>query len=252
MFAPNLVTLTGASDDVDVKALYDLSLEFPFVEWGILYSHKQNGLGGKYPSKTWINNFFEMVAAASDTTPMNVAIHLCGSSVNDYVNDSLYPQRMDIIGENLEFLYPFFLFDNLRIQLNFTLPHVKFELDDLATVINGELIPVITQYKPQNESLLTLDFPSNHQLLFDTSGGRGISPDVWPAQIPEKMCGYAGGIGPNNISQVLTQLSEIVVTPYWIDMENNLRTVDDKFDLVKCRKVLETVRGFNYGTDNLF
>lgn len=245
MFGPMLVTLTGASDDVDVKALVDLSAEFPFVEWGILYSHNQSGLGGKYPSRTWMDKFFDTVKATGYRTPMNTAIHLCGSSVSDYINDSLYTtqQSSKRIINIMEFLHPYFNMDNFRLQLNFTLPHIDFDLDELDSVIGGELFPVITQHKPKNSVIIEYEYPSNHQLLFDTSGGRGISPELWPTQIPEKMCGYAGGIGPANISQVLKQLSEIVVTPYWIDMENNLRT-DDKFDLIKCRQVLEAVHSF--------
>ena len=245
MLAPTLVTLTGASDDVDVKELVDLSLEFPFVEWGILYSHKLSGVEQKYPSRQWIKKFFDTVNMTGYSNPMNVALHLCGNVIDDYINDTLFtvnPSSKNNINI-VEFMHPYFILENFRLQLNFTLPHIGVDIEDIEAVISGELFPIITQHKPANTILLEYGFPSNHQLLFDTSGGRGITPTEWPEQIPEKMCGYAGGIGPDNIKDVLSAISNIAVTPYWIDMEAKLRT-NDKFDLDKCRYILNIVKEF--------
>ena len=41
------VTMTGADESVDPKALIELSKEFPFVEWGILIG-SQSGM--RFPS----------------------------------------------------------------------------------------------------------------------------------------------------------------------------------------------------------
>ena len=50
--------------------------------------------------------------------------------------------------------------------------------------------------------------------------------------------GYAGGIGPDNVVDVLRDIGP--VRPTWIDMESGVRT-GDKFDLAKVRRVLEQV-----------
>ena len=46
------VTITGADDAVDPGALVALSAEFPFVEWGILFSKSREG-EARYPSAEW-------------------------------------------------------------------------------------------------------------------------------------------------------------------------------------------------------
>jgi hypothetical protein len=37
------VTVTGASDDTDIKKMLDIQSDYPFVEWGILLSRSQSG-----------------------------------------------------------------------------------------------------------------------------------------------------------------------------------------------------------------
>ena len=48
------VTFTGVDDNTNIKDLELISSQNPYVEWGILYSEKQQGQGGKYPSKKTI------------------------------------------------------------------------------------------------------------------------------------------------------------------------------------------------------
>ena len=66
------VTITGADDDVDPEALLALSREFPFVEWGILYSAKRVGTP-RYPTTEWMARL----------PPVPKAFHLCGQSARD-------------------------------------------------------------------------------------------------------------------------------------------------------------------------
>jgi phosphoribosylanthranilate isomerase len=55
--------------------------------------------------------------------------------------------------------------------------------------------------------------------------------------------GFAGGIGPDNVKRVIREISAKVDAPFWIDMESGVRT-DDRFDLNKVRRVLETAAPF--------
>ena len=76
-----------------------------------------------------------------------------------------------------------------------------------------------------------------------------------PEDVP-KGCGYAGGIGPGNIRNVLKDIAEATegVVPTWIDMESSLRTTRtggaDVFDLDKCRACIAKARSlvFSVGT----
>lgn len=77
--------------------------------------------------------------------------------------------------------------------------------------------------------------------LFDTSGGAGIVPRVWPiplASIPYH--GYAGGLGPETLERELERIAEAAGdTRVWIDMERRVRSEDDeRLDLDKVRRVL--------------
>jgi phosphoribosylanthranilate isomerase len=85
----------------------------------------------------------------------------------------------------------------------------------------------------------------NASLLFDPSGGRGIEPFSWPVPPLGARMGYAGGIGPDNLLDVLRAIGP-VESPFWIDMESGVRT-DDRFDLAKARAVLETAAPFVTG-----
>jgi phosphoribosylanthranilate isomerase len=82
-----------------------------------------------------------------------------------------------------------------------------------------------------------MTFPDDDTVdwLFDRSGG------LWPPHPGgDRLVGYAGGIGPDNVADVLEQIG--ATGPYWIDMESGVRT-DDRFDLGKCRRVCEAVYG---------
>lgn len=58
---------------------------------------------------------------------------------------------------------------------------------------------------------------------------------AWPSPFPNRTCGYAGGLGPDNLE---TELPRIIGAarkhPFWIDMESSLRGLDDCFDLGKA------------------
>lgn len=118
------------------------------------------------------------------------------------------------------------------------------------------MIKFITQHNEANKSI-TNQFGqfdghmiSNHQVLFDGSGGLGKSPETWTAPLLDKLCGYAGGLGPNNLmtelDKIKNQVQEcggLIDFHTWIDMESKIRT-DDKFDLAKVVDVAKIARKF--------
>lgn len=231
-YAPTLVTLTGASDDTNIDSLLEMSEKFPFVEWAILYSHDRSGKDPRYPSLEWIHKFLDRVATKPET---NIAFHLCGSAVTDFI--LRYPRA------ELFFLAHEAAYQNTRIQLNFALNKSKFMIHQLQEAIDSELIPIITQHNEANKELLDYPFSDNHQILFDASGGQGIEVTKWPTAIPEKVCGYAGGIGPDNIGPVSFEIDHVAPPVYWIDMETKIRT-DNKLDLELCLFVLRVCEGW--------
>ena len=64
-------------------------------------------------------------------------------------------------------------------------------------------------------------------LLFDASGGNGITPESWQKPIYQTHpMGYSGGISVDNVIGNLDKIKEVVPddTSIWIDAEGRLKT----------------------------
>jgi hypothetical protein len=210
------VTISGADDGVDPARLAALSREFPFVEWGILYSKKREG-ESRYPSEDWRME----LGLLRKRTGMTLAFHLCGEASRDTLSGSRRWVGM-MAGRG-----PF------RVQLNGYTP-IATELQPLRPDIEWIL-------QVRSESALQSAAHDARRLdasaLFDPSGGRGIEPFSWPCAPFGLRMGYAGGINPDTVLGVLEAIGP-VSRDFWIDMESGVRT-DDRFDLRKARLVLE-------------
>jgi hypothetical protein len=240
------VTITGADDSIEVARLTELSEEFPFVEWGILYSIKQCG-HSRFPSARWL----DCLKIAADCYPkMQFSLHLCGQIVRSLFSDPLSraylpPERTSIFQ---------------RVQLNFhgdahgTTPEQREQIAaNLDQWSNEEpRKQFIFQADGTNDDLLGDVFGTNFSpvfdgvVLFDCSHGAGVSPDSWPTPIYMETDadytyhGYAGGLGPDNLKAELHRIDAVANCRVWVDMETKIRSADDKqFDLSKVRQCLE-------------
>jgi phosphoribosylanthranilate isomerase len=224
-------TITGADDDVDPADLVELSKKYPFVEWGILFYRKGDEFVHKprYPTYQWVSRFLE----ATESKPVRKSVHLCG----DYVADFLRGEP----------IYNLNKFD--RIQLNFKADaefsdtQTRFFSALVNTSIKKTLQHVITQYNAENVDLhRCMGFVKNHDVLFDASGGKGIKAMDWPKPVVASRCGYAGGLGADNLAVEMPRIAAVAgCADYWVDMETGVRT-DNKFDLEKVERALETVK----------
>lgn len=102
----------------------------------------------------------------------------------------------------------------------------------------------IIQYGGHTKHIAAQLFCCNNirfSLLYDASGGRGISPDCW--QKPVFPCvpqGYSGGLSPENVENNLSEIARVQKWPrddIWIDAEGKLKT-DDKFDINRARQYI--------------
>ena len=231
-------TFTGVDEKTDLKELVRLSKAFPFVEWGLLYSPKRAGTGGRYMSYDSIKNILETMPSN-----VNLSVHFCGDSVANLLNT-----------EDLEYQL-FLLIEKRRgrVQLNFNLSKdkaVNVKLLTTFTAIHKD-VEIITQGNENNAHLLDeMPHLDNHAILFDSSGGCGIVCTEWHRPIPNKHCGYAGGIGEENIDNVLNSIEKVVTidgnqVKFWIDMEGSLREVnqngEDLFNLERCEAIVTEV-----------
>lgn len=98
---------------------------------------------------------------------------------------------------------------------------------------------------------------AHFSVLYDASGGRGISPRFWNAPLfPNVPQGYSGGLSPENITDALDCIEAVVKRPteqpgengetiysvqdrndIWIDAEGRLKT-DDMFDVARARQYI--------------
>lgn len=234
----DLVTFTGADDSIDPYHLLELSRKYPFIEWGILVSKSSEGRY-RFPSYEWIKRL-QAYAAGGD---MNLSMHMCGSWVRDFMkgNPSILCDRPNILDE----------FD--RVQLNFHSEKHGYH-ENFVEVM--KLLPVqfIFQSDGVNEDLYNIafnDIDLDVSVLFDTSGGIGRVPNEWPEQKLGHYCGYAGGLGPDNIETewdriyqklLIGETSLFTNTSVWIDMETNVRSsYDSLFDLEKVEQVCKII-----------
>jgi hypothetical protein len=223
------VAITGADDNVSIEALNEVARKYPFVECALLYMPEQMGQS-RFPSQPWFAEF------AADYKGAHRAMHLCGSAFLGFVEN-----RPDIIDAIKGFH---------RIQLNLEFGGVDGQYDPeklLAQIAAHPGYEFVIQYTEKRRNLLpALEKIPNHALLFDTSAGRGVSPDSWPSPLPGHFCGYAGGIGPDNVLHNLEKIAQTASgCDTWIDMESGIRS-DDRFDLAKVKRVLELATPFTF------
>lgn len=224
-------TLTGADNTINPKDLLVLSQKYPFVEWGILYSESKMGTG-RYPTYEWIQALTDLLRL-EENKDANFALHVCGKAVKDWIN---VENKIEEIAKHFK-----------RIQLNlrfkqFTTEEIKKSIDDTPDQV------IITQHNEANKNLYKSVYSQfgNHAILFDTSGGRGVADNnQWTEPLPNVLCGYAGGLGPDNVASQLQIINKLVEgKDFYIDMEGKLRNDKDQFDLSKCEEVLKIVDQF--------
>jgi phosphoribosylanthranilate isomerase len=226
-------TFTGLDEKFSLEDFSILSSRYSFLEWGILYSTSENSniSSNRYPSQKWFEHHIEEINNIAKKTGVSLALHVCGK------------ESLNLIEQNnpfLEFLLPYFN----RVQINFR--YKSKQKEQLISLFeNHPDINFITQQNLVNKELIT-DIPDvdNHHLLFDSSGGRGVMEKSWTAPIGSKLCGYAGGLGPDNIGLEIDNIDLTAgFNDYWIDMETKIRT-NEWLDSQKCQNVAKVVGNF--------
>lgn len=241
------VTITGIDDSVDRNDLYNLSDEYSFVEWGMLY-YEEKMNRPRFPSWYWMTQFIH-----HKPKYVKCSAHLCGKHITEtFLNCDKWNKT-----------YSEFISDFNRIQLNLRTDNTPSQFNHVSNAINylNKLHPdiqIITQYREDNAYLiddLTTKFLQGRlpklNFLYDESGGNGVETwNYWMHPVDYAYCGYAGGISPDNIDNVMSKLFDIVPedTHIWIDMESGVRT-EDQFDLEKVEYILDTIYGYKYEYD---
>lgn len=229
------VSLTGPDDQTDITELQALAVKYPFVEWALLYVPHNEG-AARNPRQAWRKTFFEV------NMPGTSAVHLCGSQAFNELQKDMLPAE---------------ILQADRLQLNINARRKDFTDKEVLEIYKRSLDlgpDIILQRHADTAALIDrfiagLPVIDTHRIhvLLDESKGTGSTPDVWrrPDSLDGIACGYAGGIGPHNVQQILPLVAAIHQPdePYWIDMESGVRT-DNQFDIFKAEAVLAATDKF--------
>ena len=188
------------------------------------------------PRYQWVKELVDTLNRMPQQNP-NFAIHVnndwCDEICNGRIPEALYPlfcawhydtEKM-VVG---------------RIQLNMPDKTVEnfnpFELKKVFEYFSTQKF--IVQYNNRTKPAVNQlhNAGANFQILFDASGGRGISADEWKKPVyPGKHAqGYSGGLSPENIADNLTKINTVADGhTIWTDAEGKLKT-DNKFDCARA------------------
>lgn len=125
-----------------------------------------------------------------------------------------------------------------RVQLNlpteklqFSFSNAGYIVNNIANVINDfPYQEFILQYKDNISKEIVSKLDDNgiyFNILFDESGGNGISPKKWKKPVlKNRLTGYSGGFSPDNVIQNLDTINRVVPkkTDIWIDAEWKLKS----------------------------
>ncbi|MDE0452650.1 MAG: phosphoribosylanthranilate isomerase [Gammaproteobacteria bacterium] len=210
---PAFVTFTGVDDPGTVNDLRALSDRYP-IEWGVLVDPDRN-----------IPPFADSpLIRCLRHAGIRLSAHLCGTLAAAVVKGR--PPQFEVAGFS-------------RVQIN----------HGLGTA-TAAMIDRVGRYAACHGLRAALQcsgaFPLDGRVdwLYDISFGTGVQPGWFPpVDRAHPFCGVSGGIGPDNIVELLSsRLSIAADVPFWIDMESGVRT-DGKLDLDKCAAVCAAIYG---------
>ncbi len=235
------VTFSGVDSSVSASDVVRVADKYRSIrtEWALLLSASNAGRLPRYPSMKWVSSF---VTATQDE--LILAGHFQGRWLREMYGD----------GES-EFLTKYKAIWNsfARMQLNFR----GHKLPTDGSVVKKLSKLYLTWANISKQVIIQMDGTNDqvyHDLaalkrdvvpLFDKSGGSGIL-SAWPEPIGTNLVGYAGGLGPHNITEQLGCIAAVAGNHHvWIDMETHIRSDDGRvFDLDKCEVVLKAMEAW--------
>jgi hypothetical protein len=239
----------GIDDSISPSLLSLISRAYPLVEWGVLFRPDLEGTP-RYASMGYVRDKL-LPAYKACNGSMRLAAHLCGARVNEVLKgDDAFVGELSALGFR-------------RVQINATAVN-GVDTSDLPNRI-GDVVAVMRRHPGMEFILQRSDETrplwegvaasgvANMSMLFDESKGTGALLSSYSAPPAEYEVGYAGGIGPKTVVQVLASVAEVAShRSVWIDMESSLRSTTDGadvFDVTKCYDVIEKLCKLGYMKD---
>lgn len=230
------VTITGADDKVSHDDIIKISQQFPFVEWGILFSPSRTGQQ-RYPTLEWVKGLKDKIETGAK---IKFSAHLCG----DYTKEMLETGDNPLIQRSNEFQMVGDMFKRVQLNFNASKHTVCDKFYDFIKKYGGsdDKVHFIIQSNKANhyvcQEIISRQIPVH--FLWDSSGGRGIADnEEWALPFFQHFTGYAGGLNPDNLKEKLDKFFQLKsAVDVWIDTESGVRT-NNEFDIAKVIKFLE-------------
>jgi len=234
------VTITGIDDKVSHEEIIKISQQYPFIEWGILFSPSRTGQS-RYPTLGWVYELKKKADALQ--TKIKFSAHLCG----DYTKELLETGDNPLIQRNDEFLKVGEIFKRVQLNFNASKNTACEAFYEFIKKYGGDKVNFIIQFNNSNRDvcaeIMKREIPVH--FLWDSSGGRGTDTgNDWSFPFIGYFTGYAGGLSPDNLKEKLDKFFEYKFfdmrsnADVWIDVESGVRT-NNELDLDKVVKFLE-------------
>lgn len=222
-----------------IDDIINLGKQYPMAEFAI-QAHPTK-FSAHMPRYVW----FDTLLHASRVNNINLAMHV-NSEWRTEICNGIIPyeikRMIDLKRDNGKHVI-----GRIQININGGSNKYRFYAQKVADIIRAYPdIEFIFQYAPaQRERIHALSKTGvPFSLLFDASGGRGISPKSWRAPVMDKhKMGYSGGLSPENIANNLDKINYVLPADYttWIDAEGKLKNPEtNQFDIERAAQYINT------------
>ena len=232
---PNLrvIGFCGVDDTVSPELLKLISDRYKWVEWGVLFRSDLEGQA-RYPTKAWVQKLSVLSTDPADPSSLSVQLagHLCAD------------RCQAVLEGDSSFVHELYELGFRRVQVNATAANsVTVDPEQISKYVSNIkkcmqdesrmefIIQCNEETKPIYEQLIA-DPEPNMSILYDASCGKGVRVNNFPSPMlnPSIPCGYAGGIGPDCIADIISAVNGVtnacpVPKTVWVDMESSLRTI---------------------------
>lgn len=217
----NHITFAGWDRHTDLHELGEFcgDHEQEFIEIAVLYSESRSkDDADRYPQ---IDTAVEILRTAR-ASGQRASVHLCGQVARSFLEDHSGSSAAPLIA----------LANRIQVNVpeDFWAQGPEKYRPALAAARHGWQRPVIVQTRDTERwpDVSNLEHPVRGAdrmvpFLFDRSAGAGIGPTYWPEPPPGRLVGYAGGLGPDNASELCSWLAETAGARWWLDMESRIR-----------------------------
>ena len=229
------VTFAGVDETADIHKLSEIRSHYFTVEWGLWLAVERQGRAAGFPNVEWIGKL---------PPRLNLSAQLVGKSAADFLagDDS---ELMTRYGE----LWSMFR----RIQINSTDGIDQVDLPRLIQLIQkNQDKQIVLRVRDRNlevaDALVAQGISCS--TLFDEFEAQEPAQKKWPKG-PKRFvgCGYAGGLGPDNIYKQLAPILNAAQSAerWWVEMDSSLRTKEqekDEFSLASCKRAIREFDSF--------